>query len=475
MNEMIPDTKNGTGDCNRFGELVGVEVVDEDEIGAKDRRFMDLHAARCPQCAAFEGALEQLRDPTHDPLVGEMTDRVLLEHAATGKKIRLGPGLVAITAICGIAAVIVLALGGIIPLPFQSTMLFGDDDAMIAQDGSRVTAGQTLTTDAKPAFYTSKSAVEIGLDVRSSLEIESLRREAIELNLHRGRVAFHLVPDEKVELTVITPLASILVTGTVFMVEVTDSNVWVGVLRGSVEVQPKSIPSDSRPVAPGEEITVSGGEVQRLDLQARNGIRALLHMDLEAEPSLAAVVEEREPKNTQADDLDANETGEDPSPAISKTAGAAKNGGTSTTSASEINRPVAHSGSPGEYILEARECRKMGDWAGAARAYGKILSEYPASPEAIAVLLPLAEVELEHLGNPTGALVHFSEYERRRPTGPLAQEALFGKCTALRALGKENEEIRALGEFLKKYPDSIRYSRVVQRLITINNAKELKK
>jgi TolA-binding protein len=456
---MTPELRNGTGDCDLFGELVGAEVIDEGEIGAKDLRFMDLHVARCPQCAAFEGAMDQLRDPTHDPLVEEMIDRALREHAATGKKIRLGSGIVVIAAICGIAAMVVLALGGIIPLPFESTMLFGDDDVMISRDGSRATAGQILTTDAKPAFYTSRSAVEIGLDVRSSLEIESLHREAIELNLHRGRVAFHLVPDEKVELTVITPLARILVTGTVFMVEVTDSDVSVGVLRGSVEVQSKTISPDSRPVAQGEEITISSGDIQRLDMQARNEIRALLHMEIEAEPSLAAVAEEPEPD-------------EDPPPTISKTAGAAKNGGTPTTSASKLDRPVAPSGSPGEYILEARECRKMGDWAGVARAYGKILGEYPASPEAITILLPLAEVELEHLGNPARALSHFREYERRRPTGPLAQEALFGICTALRALGREDEEIRALGKFLKKYPDSIRYSRINQRLITVTTQKD---
>ncbi len=472
MDEMNTDLKNGAGDCDLFGELVALELIDEGEISAKDRRFMDHHVATCPQCAAFEGALDQLEDPACDPLAGKMTDRVLAEHAANGKKSRPGSRIVAITAICGIAAMIILALGGIIPLPFGGTMLFGDDDAMIARDGSRATAGQVLTTDAEPAFYTSRSALEIGLDARSKLKIESLRHETIEFNLHRGRAAFHLVPDEKGELTVVTPLASIIVTGTVFMVEVTDFDVSVGVLRGSVEVQPNTVSSNSTPVAQGEKISISNGEVQRLDLQARNEIKALLHMKLEAKTSLATEIEEQQPEKTHPDNRNAIDTGEDPPPAISKKTGAAKNGGTPTASASKPNRPVAPEGSPSEYILEARECRKLGDWAGAARAYGKILSEYPASPEAITVLLPLAEVEMEHLGNPARALMHFNEYGRRRPAGPLAQEALFGKCTALRALGRENEEIRALGEFLRKYPNSIRYSRVNRRLITVTTQKD---
>ena len=295
---------------------------------------MDHHIATCPQCAAFEGALEQLGDPTHDPLAGEMTDRVLAEHAANGKKNRSGSRIVAITAICGIAAMIVLALGGIIPLPFEGTMLFGNDDALTARDGSRATAGQVLTTDVEPAFYTSRSALEIGLDARSKLKIESLRREAIEFNLHRGRAAFHLVPDEKGELTVVTPLASILVTGTVFMVEVTDFDVSVSVFRGSVEVQPKTASSNSTPVAQGEKITISSGEVQRLDLQARNEIKALLHMKLETETFLATDIEEQKPEKPQKDDRSAIETEEDPPLAISKTTGAAKNGGTPTASAS---------------------------------------------------------------------------------------------------------------------------------------------
>ncbi len=152
MDEMNTDLKNGAGDCDLFGELVVLEFIDEGEISAKDRRFMDHHVATCPQCAAFEGALDQLEDPACDPLAGEMTDRVLAEHAANGKKSRSGSRIVVIAAICGIAAMVALALGGIIPLPFEGTMLFGDDDAMIARDGSRATTGQIINCVAMAAL-----------------------------------------------------------------------------------------------------------------------------------------------------------------------------------------------------------------------------------------------------------------------------------------------------------------------------------
>ena len=62
------------------------------------------------------------------------------------------------------------------------------------------------------------------------------------------------------------------------------------------------------------------------------------------------------------------------------------------------------------------------------------------------------------------ALRHFTRYLRKRPSGTLAKEALYGKARALRALGRRQAEIKALKSFVRRYPSSIYADRARARL-----------
>ena len=111
--------------------------------------------------------------------------------------------------------------------------------------------------------------------------------------------------------------------------------------------------------------------------------------------------------------------------------------------------------SPGDLIRAARACRTKKDWSCAADKYQKLTEAYPGRTEAVTVLVPLAQIELDHLGRAKRALKHFRAYLSKKPAGPLAEEARYGTCRALRALGKKRAAQKALEQFLSLHPSSI--------------------
>jgi tetratricopeptide (TPR) repeat protein len=117
-----------------------------------------------------------------------------------------------------------------------------------------------------------------------------------------------------------------------------------------------------------------------------------------------------------------------------------------------------------ELLDEARECRKLKDWACAARAYRLIRQEYPSQPDGVTVLVPLAEIELDHLGEPKNALDHFELYLEESPGGSLSEMALYGKTRALGSLGLHEREAEALRAFLELHPSSVYAPKASERL-----------
>lgn len=121
-----------------------------------------------------------------------------------------------------------------------------------------------------------------------------------------------------------------------------------------------------------------------------------------------------------------------------------------------------------ELFAKARELRIQRDWAATARLYQKILSTYPSSPQARASLIPLGQIRLERLGDPEGALRVFNRYASISSSGPLAEEAAWGRARALRRLGRRSQEIRALRDFLAAHPTSLRARRARDRLAELD-------
>jgi TolA-binding protein len=98
---------------------------------------------------------------------------------------------------------------------------------------------------------------------------------------------------------------------------------------------------------------------------------------------------------------------------------------------------------------EANKKRLAGDTAGALSRYSELAQRYPQSPEANLAELSLGKLYLAS-GNADRALESFRRAEATG--GFLASEALWGQASALRALGRSDDERAAPERLLTQYP-----------------------
>jgi outer membrane protein assembly factor BamD (BamD/ComL family) len=118
---------------------------------------------------------------------------------------------------------------------------------------------------------------------------------------------------------------------------------------------------------------------------------------------------------------------------------------------------------------EAQSCLIDRDWTCAAARYREVLTRFPRRPESMAVLISLAKIEMRYLGAPKDALTHYKTYQRRAPSGPLAEEALFGIAEAYRHLGVADKEEMTLSRFIEQYPESSLVQKARARLKQLRN------
>jgi hypothetical protein len=97
-------------------------------------------------------------------------------------------------------------------------------------------------------------------------------------------------------------------------------------------------------------------------------------------------------------------------------------------------------------LARARQALRDQRWADAAASYRKLVDGFPSTPEAHMVLVPLAKLEVDRLGQPTVALRDLDAYLAQG--GSLALEARIAKARAYRALGRTSDEAAAIDEVL---------------------------
>lgn len=105
-----------------------------------------------------------------------------------------------------------------------------------------------------------------------------------------------------------------------------------------------------------------------------------------------------------------------------------------------------------ELLRQARALRARGDASGAARAYERLISAYPAAAAAKTALVSVGQLYLES-GRPKPALRAFDRY-LAKGGGPLTEEALYGRIRALGSLKRTRAQHAAIESFLERYPSS---------------------
>lgn len=122
-------------------------------------------------------------------------------------------------------------------------------------------------------------------------------------------------------------------------------------------------------------------------------------------------------------------------------------------------------------LSQARQLVASRQFEEAAKAYEAVRAEFPGSPEARAVLVALAQLELEHRHTPTGAEKWIKAYLSNGP-GPLTQEAEYLHLRVLKAQARPEEERAAIATHLQAYPDSFHHAALKRRLAQLDAASQ---
>ncbi|HEX6244295.1 MAG TPA: tetratricopeptide repeat protein, partial [Polyangiales bacterium] len=123
-----------------------------------------------------------------------------------------------------------------------------------------------------------------------------------------------------------------------------------------------------------------------------------------------------------------------------------------------------------DLLREANTLRARGNYARAERVYASIARSAAEPGEVEAATIAAAELRLEKLGDPHGALVLFRSALARRPESALSEEARFGLARCQRALGDGDAEASALRVFLADHPGSVLAPRARARLQALQTA-----
>jgi hypothetical protein len=99
--------------------------------------------------------------------------------------------------------------------------------------------------------------------------------------------------------------------------------------------------------------------------------------------------------------------------------------------------------------------------AKAASIYRAIATDSNTTPQlASAALISLAQVQLDGLRDPAAALKTADEHVKRFPKSVSAEEALWVRYLALRALGKRDEARGAAADYLRQFPNGANADRL---------------
>jgi ferric-dicitrate binding protein FerR (iron transport regulator) len=458
--------------------LEGGEPSDEERAGVRE------HLETCDECAEFVALLDAFDEV--EPLPAGAIDDVLDARDRKQHTRRRNTGLVA-AGLVAAAAAIALIVGVGVSGSDGEVSLGGNGAPLVAKGGASWVEGGTLTTADEPLRLRRGDDLTLALDRSTRAQVAVLREDRLSLDLSKGCLAVEVDPAAEIAVAVETELGRVVVQGTIFAVQTSEDEVRVEVVRGSVEVESPDLAYGSAEVEAGESLAIRTKQVTALGGSRRAAILALLGIEQGSGPTTEPEAVEIARSGEQPDAVQADDTTSGaPAPAARPADTAARPSTDKPAEAAEPLEPPAEEAvepepeqpteadaapGPGELIRLARERRVSGDWPGAAEAYEQVLTLHPGRPEAVTVLLPLAEIELEHLGKPAQALRHFSEYGGKRPNGALAEEAFYGRCAALKAMGQTQREIRALEEFLRRFPGSVHADNARARLDNLSKNK----
>lgn len=381
---------------------------------------------------------------------------------------------------------------------FELVYASGDarlDGTETAAGGALLRVGQVVSTAEGNACFVLDPGIDVCLDAHSKLRVGALEGPERKLALQAGRVSLRL--DKQPAGSSITIEAGGVAStaiGTAYSVRLAEEGVATSVMEGRVRVVSGGRVSE---VAAHQRITVDDGDramrsgMSRAQESAEWGAlstRALWQGEVSGELHVSG-----EPKGAEVW-LDGRTIGALPLSSLVPVGShvlvvrqgeqvlhelqfEARAGHretvqvlplpTPTTDAAEeaaAVRPGRRTAgpSPTELLSGARHMMVDGRWEDAAAIYRALRRQHPDSPEAHTVLVSLAQLELDRLGQPGKALSLLDRY--LAGGGELKQEARYTRIRALRRLDLPEAEQDAIELFLSAHPRSFHARRLQRRL-----------
>jgi len=343
-------------------------------------------------------------------------------------------------------------------------------------------------------------AVTLLFDNGGRARVAAADESEIRIELAHGRLIGEVDPErDRPRLRISTEVGDVVVTGTVFSVEVTERSTEVKVFRGGVRVEEPG--RDARKVRLGQALTLGVDRVASLEKEEQAEVRGWMRALDMLGGSEAAVLEVESIPDGAAVRVDEVLIGRTPLRASVRTGnrhldvtlegrqsvrelvpltvgretrrayelaevetGAAARGSIGKGATEHDTAAPAERATPADLLITAQGFRASGDYEAAAATYEELATHFPASAEGRAALVSAGTINLERLGRPSRALLCFDRYLASVKQGTLAQEAALGRAQAFKALGDAQREAAAIEEFLARFPGAIQAPRAKRRL-----------
>jgi len=386
------------------------------------------------------------------------------------------------------------------PSPAPGAVLLGAEAGPAGpglEPGRRIAAGDEIGAAGGAVAISLDSGIKLLLLPGARVRIPALDAGGVEVRVEKGRAVAAVEPKRSgPPFSVTTAAGSVGVVGTVFEVGVVDGATRVGVLRGEVSLRAsggaasKLGVGETSDIAGGERRALSETESQRLE----QGLRVL---DLLSDTEHASALDIQSLPTGAQVSIDGVVLGATPIAALvrsgHRTVELTAEGRAPVRELVELARgerlsrvfelgqisqrvgagrsPVP-AASASEMLAKAQGLRASREWAAAADAYEELIASHPASTEARTSLISLGELRLARLKAPAKALECYARYLETASRGALAEEAMYGRARALRALGRADGEIAALRAFLDAYPNTLAAPQAAARLTELEGGKK---
>lgn len=248
----------------------------------------------------------------------------------------------------------------------------------------------------------------IDLQPQSRLEMKHETKNSVELVLRRGKARFDVAHVEGRQFAVVAANVRVHVVGTKFDVGVDDQGVRVVVQRGAVDVV---VAGAATPVR------LTAGQSWSLD-------RA----------PVAAPTAEEEPATT---------------PEV-----------TTEESPSEETSPRPTAPTAVQLFQKGNRLRSQADFAGAAQTYREFLARFPGDPRSGLVAYELARLQMDRLGDYSGAKKNLARALDASPGGSIREGAMARLVRIHEATGATKQCQAAKQAYLAQYPSGAYHERV---------------